>query len=69
MLQNFAVNYPKIASAIHTFLSTFIVTALGALTLIPTDKILSPATWTTAAIAGIIGVAFRAGLKAISPIA
>ena len=69
MLNNFATNYPKLSSAIHTFLATFIVTLVGAVALIPADQILSPATWTTAAIVGIITAAVRAGVKAVSPLA
>lgn len=68
-MQAFATKYPKLASAIHTFLATFIVTAIGAVALIPTDKILDPATWTTAAVVSILTVAVRAAIKAISPIA
>lgn len=69
MLKNFATNCPKLSSAIHTFLATFIVTIVGAVALIPADQILSPATWTTAAIVGIITAAVRAGVKAVSPLA
>jgi prepilin signal peptidase PulO-like enzyme (type II secretory pathway) len=58
----------KYSSAIHTFLATFIVTVLGAVTLIPADQILSPNTWTTALILGIITSAVRAGIKALSPL-
>jgi hypothetical protein len=67
-MQSFEAKYPKLVSAIHTFLATFIVTVVGAVALIPADQILSPATWTTAAIVGIVTAAVRAGVKAISPL-
>ena len=69
MLKQFSVQYPQISSAIHTFIAVFIVTVAGAVSLIPTDQILSPATWGTAAIAGIITAGIRAAIKAVSPIA
>jgi len=61
-------NYPKLNSAIHTFLATFIVSVLALLSAIPADSILSAQTWTTAAILGIITAAVRAGIKAVSPL-
>lgn len=65
-MKSFLVKYN---SSIHTFVATFLVTLLGAVSVIPADKLFSPSTWTTALIAGILVSALRAGLKAISPIA
>lgn len=67
-LNNFAVKYPKISSAIHTFLATFIVTFLAILSQIPASAILDPKTWTVSSVAGILVAAARAGIKAISPL-
>lgn len=67
-LNQFAAKFPKTSSAIHTFLAVFIVSVVGAVSLIPVDTILSPSTWTTAAIVAIITAAVRAGIKAISPL-
>jgi len=61
-------NYPKLSSAIHTFLATFIVTLAGAIALIPADQITNGTTWTTAFIVGLITSAVRAGIKQISPL-
>jgi len=69
MFTKFAIQYPQIASAIHTFIAVFIVTVIGAVALIPADQILSPVTWTTAAIVSLVTAGVRAGVKAISPIA
>ena len=65
MFSNFAQKY---SSTIHTFLATFIVTVVTAISVIPADSILSAQTWTTAFIAGILVSAVRAGIKAISPL-
>ena len=64
-MQNFLNKY---SSSIHTFIATFLVTVVGAVALIPADQILSPQTWTTAAIVAIITSAVRAAIKAISPL-
>lgn len=68
-MNSFATQYPKLSSAIHTFLATFIVTLVGAVSVIPADTILSPQTWSMAAISGIVIAAVRAAIKAVSPIA
>lgn len=67
-MQNFAANNPELVSAIHTFAATFIVTVLTAISLIPTDSIISGKTYTTAFIIGLIGSGIRAGVKAVSPL-
>ena len=64
-MQSFLVKYQ---SSIHTFISTFLVTLLGIVSLIPQDQLLSGKTWTTAFIVGIITSAVRAGIKQISPL-
>jgi hypothetical protein len=65
---SFAVRYPTATSAIHTFLATFLVTIIALVSAIPADAILSPHTWTTSAIAGILVAGVRAAIKAISPL-
>ena len=66
-MQNFTTNYPKLSSATHTFLATFIVTFVGAVASIPADTILSGSTWTTAFLTGLVTVAIRAAVKAVFP--
>lgn len=68
-IKTYISTHPAIASAIHTFAATFIVTFLAALAAIPQDQILSPSTWTTAFVIGLINSAFRAALKKVSPFA
>ena len=67
-MQALEAKYPALVSAVHTFIATFIVTVVGAVALIPADQILTPATWSTAAIVAIITAAVRAGVKAVSPL-
>lgn len=64
----FAVKYPKLSSAIHTFISTFLVTLIGAISVIPADNLLNAQTWTMAFIVGVLTSALRAGVKAVSPL-
>jgi hypothetical protein len=67
-MQNFLSTHPKLVSAIHTFVSTFIVTMLGAVSVIPADTILSTQTWTSAFVVGVLMTAVRAAIKAIFPL-
>jgi len=67
-MQNFSYNYPKLSSAIHTFLATFLVTFVAQISVIPVENILSSATWTTAFVSGVIVSAVRAGIKSVSPL-
>lgn len=66
-LQDFQAKYPKLVSAMHTFAAAFVVAFLSELALIPADKVLSPATWTVAAVVSLLGVAVRSGIKSVSP--
>ena len=68
-LKTWAVAHPEIASAIHTFLATFLSTFFILLSQIPQSALLSPTTWTFSAIAGLIVTAVRAAIKTVSPIA
>ena len=68
-MQAFFTKYPALTSAIHTFVATFLVTVIGAVSVIPADSLLSGQTWTTAFVVSILTAAVRAGIKAISPIA
>lgn len=53
-------------SAAHTFITVFLVSFTTAITMIPADSFFSPATWTVAAISGLVGAAVRAAIKAVS---
>lgn len=66
MIKKLSEQYPKITSAIHTFIATFIVSIFGTIALIPADSILSADTWTIAALVGIASAAVRAAVKATS---
>jgi hypothetical protein len=68
-MQAYSLKYPKLSSAIHTFLATFLVTIVGAVAVIPADSLLSSQTWTTAFVVGILTAAVRAAIKAVSPLA
>lgn len=64
MIKKLSEQYPKVTSAVHTFIATFIVSIVGTIALIPADSILSADTWTIAALVGIISAGVRAAVKA-----
>ncbi len=64
--KQFATEYPRIDSAIHTFITSFAGTVIGALAAIPADKLTSPETWTYAFLVSILITGIRAGLRSIT---
>lgn len=66
-IKSYISNSPAIKSAVHTFLATFVFVLVEQIHNIPIDAILSPMTWTVAAVSGILMAALRAAIKSIFP--
>ena len=64
--KQFALAYPKLDSAIHTFLAVFALTIGEQLRALPFDRLVDVHTYTTAFVAGIIGAGFRSALRSLT---
>jgi preprotein translocase subunit SecE len=64
--KKFATTYPKLDSAIHTFISAFSTAVVVVVGTIPHDQLLSPSTWTTSFIFALITTGIRSGFRAIT---
>jgi len=64
--KQFALDYPKLDSAIHTFIAVFVLTIGEQLRSLPIETLLDVHTYTTAFVVGLIGAGIRSAIRALT---